>query len=310
MARRASRWVQWTLLVGWTSVCLAQLPPAPPEDLTLFASPTHKDHIGRIVAPVMINGRGPFRFILDTGASNSTVSPELAASLGLQISRLDSITVNGITGTARVPSVVIDRMQAGDLLFKDEEFHLIWAPVMGGADGILGVAGLRTERVLVDFARNRVLISHSPRRGPPRGFVKIPARRLESGLMMVDAQIGWVRARAIIDTGSQRSLGNLALKNALRRWHSPDQPVKPTQVYGSTSEIVEGEQNTVPTITLGRVKLRNVALVFGDFHIFDVWNMQARPAIIIGMDILGSVRALGIDFGNQELYLQDAMFSL
>ena len=49
--------------------------PTVPEDPTLFASPTTRDHIGRIVVPVKINGRGPFRFIVDTGASDSTVSP-------------------------------------------------------------------------------------------------------------------------------------------------------------------------------------------------------------------------------------------
>jgi hypothetical protein len=31
-----------------------------------------------IVAPVMINGKGPFRLIVDTGASYSTISPQLS----------------------------------------------------------------------------------------------------------------------------------------------------------------------------------------------------------------------------------------
>src|SRR5688572_17412347 len=44
----------------------------------LFASPTRIDRIGRIVAPVYINGQGPFRLVVDTGASHSTVSPQLA----------------------------------------------------------------------------------------------------------------------------------------------------------------------------------------------------------------------------------------
>ncbi|MFL6618280.1 MAG: hypothetical protein ACJ8MH_06740, partial [Povalibacter sp.] len=33
----------------------------------LFAAPTRADRIGRIMAPVTINGRGPFRLIVDTG---------------------------------------------------------------------------------------------------------------------------------------------------------------------------------------------------------------------------------------------------
>ncbi len=53
--------------------------PAEPEPL--FATPTRLDRAGRIVAPVYINGLGPFRLVVDTGASHSTVSPELAQKL-------------------------------------------------------------------------------------------------------------------------------------------------------------------------------------------------------------------------------------
>lgn len=40
------------------------------SDALLFASLTTRDHIGRVVVPVMVNG-GPFRFIVDTGAADS-----------------------------------------------------------------------------------------------------------------------------------------------------------------------------------------------------------------------------------------------
>ena len=39
-----------------------------------YVAPTLRDRIGRIWAPVMINGKGPFRLVLDTGASRSAVS--------------------------------------------------------------------------------------------------------------------------------------------------------------------------------------------------------------------------------------------
>ena len=61
---------------------LAPIPPAPSasaeKDDLLFASPTTRDHIGRVVVPVTLNGQGPFRFIVDTGANHSTISPQLA----------------------------------------------------------------------------------------------------------------------------------------------------------------------------------------------------------------------------------------
>ena len=66
--------------------------PLSPQDL-LFASPTSLDHIGRVVTAVMIDGKGPFRFIIDTGANRSTISPHLAAVLRLQPSVEQAIQI-------------------------------------------------------------------------------------------------------------------------------------------------------------------------------------------------------------------------
>src|SRR5580698_9908201 len=48
-----------------------------------YVSPTRRDQIGRIWAPVMINGHGPFRLVLDTGASHSAVTSLVALALGI-----------------------------------------------------------------------------------------------------------------------------------------------------------------------------------------------------------------------------------
>src|SRR5258708_6048524 len=75
---------------------------APDDDTTLLAVPTRLDRIGRIVVPVMINGQGPFRFIVDTGASHSVVSPALAAKLGLTPTPQTATLLNAMTGPAQV----------------------------------------------------------------------------------------------------------------------------------------------------------------------------------------------------------------
>src|SRR3954451_11861456 len=128
----------WLLLLGVSAAQAADLPQiAPPDDATLFASPTRKDRIGRILVPVMINGQGPFRLIVDTGASYSTISPQLAQTLGLQASDEYPFLVNGVTGSARAPSVPIDLLEAGDLRFRSLRLPVIEPGIMAGADGIL-----------------------------------------------------------------------------------------------------------------------------------------------------------------------------
>jgi predicted aspartyl protease len=190
------------------------LPPANIED-SLFASPTTHDHVGRVVVPVKINGRGPFRFIVDTGANHSTISPDLVRVLALKTGTQSLITLDGITGAAQVTYVSIDRLQAGDLTLEETTLPVVWGPVMGGADGILGAAGMEEKSLLIDFQRNRVAIASHMEAAARTRAIKIHASRA-SGLMVLDTLIAGVHVQAVLDTGSERTLGNLALREALR----------------------------------------------------------------------------------------------
>ncbi|HYL02096.1 MAG TPA: aspartyl protease family protein [Steroidobacteraceae bacterium] len=291
----------------------SRVEPAPshavPADDLLYASPTRLDHIGRIVAPVMVNGEGPFRFIIDTGATGSTVSPSLAQTLGLAPAAGPPVQVHGITGTADVPSVLIRKLQAGRLLIRDTRFPVVWAPLMAGSDGILGVAGLRGKRLSVDFRHNRVTISDSTGSVVLPGYDRIPARMLDDGLLVVQARVAGVRVDAVIDTGSERSIGNNALRDALAWERRKGAVTRVTDVYGATRDVASGQLQTAPTVDFGSVKIANLSLVYGNFHIFQVWGMESHPAMIIGMDVLGTLNAFTIDFERSELYV-DSMFHL
>jgi hypothetical protein len=122
---------------------------------------------------------------------------------------------------------------------------------------------------------------------------------------MVDARVGGVKARAVIDTGAERTLGNAALRDALRiqqrgrsglSWAS-------TEVYGATTDVANGESSVAPPIKLGSAVIRGTEVTYGDFHIFKVWKLESRPAALIGMDVLGTVGALVLDYENRDLYL-------
>ena len=276
------------------------------SDALLFASPTTRDHIGRVVVPVMVNGRGPFRFIVDTGANHSTISPGLARELGLTPAEAPSIILDGITGSAQVSFVRIDRLQAGELTMESTAVPVVWAPVMAGAEGILGAAGITEKSLVIDFQRNRVTISHGVDAALRANSMKIHAVRLAGGLMTLETRIGGVPVRAVIDTGAERTLGNLALRNALRARRTHGVLATMTSVYGATEDVERGEIQIVPPIVIDSLRITDVAMVFGEFHIFKVWGMQDQRAMIIGMDVLGTVASLSIDFKNQDVYVGSA----
>lgn len=281
-------------------------PMLSPQESALFALPTTHDHAGRVVVPATVNGKGPFRFIVDTGATHSTITPDLARALGLKPTKVSTITVNGITGTAQVSAVTLDTLQTGDLTEDGLVVPVVGSAVMAGADGIFGAAGLTEKTLSVDFLRNRVRISGGFESAISDQSFKVHATRMSHGLMILAIRVGRVRAFGVIDTGSERTLGNLALRDALNERGRPGTVAKVTSVYGATTQIEPGEIFRAPTISIETLRIEDVEVVYGDFHIFKVWELQEKPAMIIGMDVLGTVASLGIDFKNQNIYLTNS----
>ncbi len=283
--------------------------PGTPEDLSgaladpepLFAAPTRLDRIGRVMTHVMINGKGPFRFVIDTGASRSTLAPHLARALGLTHSKGRNVMLNGVTGAAEVPTVAIDSLEIGALKFQDQHLPVIFTSIMGNADGILGVAGFHDQRIDVDFKRDRVQVLASNGKRPHFSMVTARAQRNESGLMIVDVRVGRrIKAKAVIDTGAERTLGNLALQAAMNKGKKRRDPVSAI-VHGATPDIADGEMQEIKEAAIGDMKLSNLEVIFADFHVFKLWGLDQEPALLIGMDMLGVLERLVIDYRRNEV---------
>lgn len=290
----------------------ADLPPAVAGDPDaavaepIYAAPTRIDAVGRVLAAVTINGRGPFRFIVDTGANRSALSAALVAKLGLVALPGDGIQLTGVTGTARVPAVRIALLEAGDLKLRDRSFPIVETQVLADADGILGIEGLQDKRLDIDFKHNRVTISRSRSTPAPFGYYTVPLRK-RSGLILAVAQVGSVTARAVIDTGAERSLGNNELRRRLERRKLTTQRGRAgpgTTVYGATADVQQGESLLAPPITIGQAELNNLEVTFGDLYLFRAWQMESMPAVLLGMDLLGTAEHLIIDYRRSELQIK------
>jgi hypothetical protein len=176
-----------------------------------FVAPTRRDQIGRIWAPVLINGRGPFRLVLDTGASSSGVTAMVALALGIPTDQSPPVMLRGVTGSATVPTIRVDTLSVGDLAV-DSPLLPIVPDALGGAEGILGSEGLTNKRIFIDFRHDQIVITYSRDERSGRDFVSVPFRSIRGQLIVVNAIVGDVRTKAIIDTGGQTTIGNLALR--------------------------------------------------------------------------------------------------
>jgi len=265
-----------------------------------FVAPTRRDRIGRIWAPVMIDGRGPFRLVLDTGASGSAITAQVAKSLGLTPDLSHPVLVRGVAGNAIVPTVHADSLRVGDLEIRSVTLPII-ADALGGAEGVLGTDGLADKRIDIDFLEDRITIARSHGRSAPIGFITLSLERSGPGLLMVRGSVDQVKVHAVIDTGAQRSIGNEALRAALVNRHAQGTP---DQIFDVTTAVQGGEMFISPPIVLGGIEIHGARITYGEVRIFEHWHLTREPTLVIGMDALGLLDSLIIDYRLRELQLR------
>ena len=284
-----------------------------PEDAGALLE-TAFDQARRMTVPVFIDSRGPFQFVVDTGANRSVVSAELAQKLALEHS--GTAPVHGIAGVEPANLYKVRRMRVGQAFSSGLELPGLPSAKLG-ADGILGVDVLHNRRVTLDFTANRFEIGTSSKGGSiGRGhdtrlgeggpqIVTIPARYRFGQLVIVGAEVAEVPVTAFLDSGSQISVGNLALRDAVLR-QRPELAERLVQVplISATGQVAHGELALLPSLRLGALKLQRMIAVFADLHIFRLWELQDRPAILVGIDVLRQFENVVLDFGRREVVFQ------
>jgi predicted aspartyl protease len=266
-----------------------------------YVAPTRRDRIGRIWAPVLINGQGPFRLVLDTGASHSGVTARVAETLGMPLDQSPPVMLRGVTGNAEVPTIRVDSLTVGDLTLRPAILPIV-IDALGGAEGILGTEGLGDKRIHIDFRHDLITITRSHNERAGSDFLTIPVMRSHLGLLMVKAFVGGVPVKAIIDTGGQATIGNWSMRNALMRHERG--VAQPEKIIGVTTDEQVGESYSAPPIEFGAVRIQGARVTYGDMRIFDHWKLTDEPVLLIGMDAIGLLDTVIIDYRRHELQIR------
>ncbi len=266
----------------------------------VYQTASDADRLGRILVPVYINGSGPYRFVVDTGANRSVISPHLAASLGLAADPDRMLLLKGVTGEQVVPTVLVSELTAGDIRLVDQRLPVIAPAVLADAEGILGVEGFEGMCLYADITNSVVEIHRNRCPRVDSRWARTRGRLLDGRLLAVKAYIQRVKVIVIIDTGAARSLGNPRLLQALQLQDLAADPRAYAEVWGATAHRSEGQVVQTPGIRFGEVTVDNLHVTYGDFEVFELWGLVDEPAILLGMDVLGTAAAMMIDFRRAE----------
>jgi predicted aspartyl protease len=261
---------------------------------------TNADVHDRMTVSLRIGERGPYRFLLDTGAENTVVSSLLAQELALP--RGGNATIVGVAGRQSVPTVELEEIFLGKRSYAGLSAALLERTHIG-ADGILGLDTLQNQRVLLDFSRNLIAIDDAQALGGNRGFeIVVRARRRSGQLVVTNAEIDGVRTDVVIDTGADFSIGNRALQRALGQRAMGRRMVQDNAVLSSvTGQEIAAQIGVARTLTIDRIGIANVAIAFTDAPPFAALKLEQRPALLLGMRELRSFKRVAIDFSSRRV---------
>lgn len=257
-----------------------------------------------LLVPVEANGRGPFSFILDTGAGTTLLAPELAASLGVRST--GKKTGQSAGGAVEVHLGTLDSLGVGGLMRSNLEIAIhdlspISRTVGASLDGDLGYNFLKDYRLRLDFVACELRLE-DPKRceyfGAP-ALVDLPMRLAHplKPLILIDA---WVNGRGpfqfALDTGTSTTAISPRLGHELGL---PSHPMANVTTGGAA---IAARAARVETLHLGAASVRDLDVMLGGF--LDMLSQVIGKQLdgIIGYNFLRHFR-VAIDYPNENLSL-------
>ena len=257
-----------------------------------------------IILHVMLNGRGPYAFVLDSGAVNF-ISPALARELGLAV--LEDDVAQGI-GDRSVQSgaVKIDSVRIGGLVLRNQRFHLIDLPY-GAAHGfperLMGGMGYELFRRLalyIDFDHSRLSCYDGSKFRYTGAGTALPFYFMLR-LPVVEGAVDGVAGKFEIDTGAENNLSlnsPFVLRHDLVARYS-------AHVQGFAGEGIGGRENAyfvrVRKFALGSLEVDSVVTELAE----DKAGIGADPSLagIVGIGVLKRFN-ITFDYFHSTIYLE------
>lgn len=223
-----------------------------------------------ILVPVHVNERGPYEFILDTGASLCLISQELSATLGVPVE--GEKEARGAAGPVRLGLGRVSSMTVGSARRLDlqvgitDELRRIAAVIRSPVDGDLGFDFLKDFALTIDYPASVLRLVPAPADGhasgsqPRDGALPFELVSASKPLILLPVGVnGEGPFQFAVDTGSSRTMLSRELAERLAIETIDDAPATGG---GGQVEILAGK---VESLTVGNATVRDLAIGAADF---------------------------------------------
>ena len=284
----------------WAAPSLVRAQPPEPdqvqpiEDIPDSVLAASADEAERVTVPVMVNGRGPFPFIVDTGSTNTVVSDALAAHLRLPAG--GPLLIKAATGPAETGSVRVATLSVGARRLTNLRTPVLQRVNLGGL-GILGLDAVSGQKLVMDFRKKQMLLTQSSRRDEDPTAIVVQAKSKYGQLLLVDCEVEGIPLYVILDTGGEMTIGNMTMRTMLERHRQANE----VQIISVTGDSVTAPIGVLPRLDVGHVRVMNQPIAYADFYAFSQFGLRDKPAMLLGMNTLRHFARVSIDFPAREV---------
>jgi predicted aspartyl protease len=251
---------------------------------------------------VLVNRRGPYQFVVDTGADRSIIAEDIAQALNL--TRGGTVLLNGLVRQVASSTAEVQSLSIGPITRTDLSLPTLPRTLLQG-DGYLGLDVLADSRVTFDFERDTVKLGlpQSPLRSFLGWFndVRVRSGGQSGHLRAAGCRVDDVLATAFVDTGAEVSAGNRSLLQALTGVNGGYSDLGMLRLTGVTGGAVLGQVVSTSVIHVQELKFTAGTLVIADLPVFDIWGLGKEPALLIGMNYLRQLARMSIDYRFKEI---------
>lgn len=271
---------------------------------------------GWFTVDAAVNGQGPHDFIVDSGATITSVFANLEPGQSFTRAPGRTIQIFGLSGAKELPAYFIGDIDFAGIAMEDHTGVVLpdWSPPNTPPQGVMGLDFLTRYTVHID-TQARTIRLYDPPAGPEIGqgwtAVDMPAldpARAGPKLYTITLLIGPARIPCILDLGASGTIFNTAALremtqgvrySATGRGDLMHTGSRINDVFDMTDRV---RPVRIETVRAGRAAWRRKVYIVYDAQIFEDLGYENRPICLVGADMFAE-RSVIFDFAHETLYI-------
>lgn len=260
-----------------------------------------------ILLPVFVNGKGPFSFVLDTGANAAIVTEELASTLALEnVEAKEAVGAGGkrlsvLVGQARSISIGAARVENARVGIMKTLPRCL-------GQGVVGYDFLRHFVLTVDYVQHRLMLASSGQHEVDDSslYASLPLKipRPDRPLVLVDVLVNSRKTcQFVLDTGASQTVISPGLADEMGMTSTPG-----STLVGAGGAVTSSS-GILRSLRIGEASMDNVSVMVSD--VFSALHQAVGSIMdgILGYNVLKRFR-LVIDYPNGIVEFRRSLSSM